>query len=200
MRDKGRSIVPDVTAPGGKMALELRAAHRGDVAGIERLMAMSARALLVPWYSSAQIDAALGSVFAVDDQLLEDGTYFVAMDGLTVVGCGGWSRRRTLFGAARSARPDDDSALDPARDPARIRAFFVHPAFARRGIGASLMRHSERGAAEAGFRTMELVATLGGRPLYARSGFAEVEHLEIPLSGSLTMAVVRMRKRIAPAE
>jgi GNAT superfamily N-acetyltransferase len=179
------------------MSFALRPARLADVAEIETLIAVSARALLAPWYSAAQIDAALGSVFAVDAQLFDDGSYFVAAQDTTFVGCGGWSRRKTLFGAGRGHSSDLDIALDPACDPARIRAFFVHPAFARRGVGAALMRHCQQAAADAGFRTMELVATLGGQPLYAASGFAAIEHFEIPLSGTLTMPVVRMRKHIA---
>jgi GNAT superfamily N-acetyltransferase len=175
----------------------LRPALFEDVAELEALIAVSARTLLAPWYSPAQIDAALGSVFAVDTQLIDDGTYFVAAQGPIIVGCGGWSRRKTLFGADRGHTSDAESALDPALDPARIRAFFVHPAWARRGIGAALMRHCERAAIDAGFKTMELVATLAGQPLYAAFGFASVEHFEIPLGRTLTMPVVRMSKHIA---
>ena len=175
----------------------LRPARLEDVGELETLIAVSARILLSSWYSPAQVDAAVGSVFAVDTQLIEDGTYFVAARSLTMVGCGGWSRRRTLFGADRGHTSDAASVLDPACDPARIRAFFVHPACARRGIAAALMRLCEQAAADAGFKTMELVATLAGEPLYAASGFAAVEHFEIPLVGTLAMAVVRMRKDIA---
>lgn len=178
------------------MTFSLRPAVREDIAELETLIAISARTLLAPWYSPAQIDAAVGSVFAVDTQLIDDGTYFVAVQGPIIIGCGGWSRRRTLFGADRGHISDAESALDPARDPARIRAFFVHPACARRGIGASLMRHSELAAADAGFKTMELVATLAGQPLYAAFGFAAIEHFEIPLGSTLTMPVVRMSKHI----
>ena len=179
------------------MTFSLRPARLEDVAELEALIAVSARTLLAPWYTPAQIDAAVGSVFAVDTQLIDDATYFVAAQGPIIVGCGGWSRRKTLFGADRGHTSDAESALDPARDPARIRAFFVHPACARRGIGAALMRHCERAAADAGFRTMELVATLAGQPLYAAFGFAAVEHFEIPLRSTLTMPVVRMSKHIA---
>ena len=175
----------------------MRVARLDDVTELEALIALSARTLLAPWYSPAQIDAAVGSVFAVDTQLLGDGTYYVASQGAAIVGCGGWSRRKTLFGAARGHRSDAASILDPAREPARIRAFFVDPACARRGIGAALMRRCERAAADAGFRSMELVATLGGVPLYAASGFAAIEPFEIPLNGGLTLPVVRMRKDIA---
>jgi len=179
------------------MSFVLRPARLEDVPAIETLIAVSARTLLAPWYSPAQIDAAIGSAFAVDKQLVDDGTYFVAAQDAAMAGCGGWSRRRTLFGASRGHTSDADSALDPARDAARIRAFFVHPAWARRGIGTALMRHCEQAAADAGFKTMELVATLGGQPLYSAFGFAALEHFEIPLAGPLSMPVVRMRKRIA---
>jgi GNAT superfamily N-acetyltransferase len=179
------------------MPCALRPARLEDVTEIETLIAVSARTLLAPWYSPAQVDAAVGSVFAVDTQLIEDGTYFVAAQGRIIVGCGGWSLRKTLFGAARGHTSDTDSALDPARDPARIRAFFVHPACARRGIGAALMRHCEQAAADAGFKTMELVATLAGEALYAASGFTAGERFEIPLVGTLAMPVVRMSKNIA---
>ena len=191
-----RPSSPEATSPTAT-TFALRPARLEDVSALETLIALSARTLLAPWYSPAQIDAAVGSVFAVDTQLIDDGTYFVAAQRPTIVGCGGWSRRKTLFGADRGHSSDAASVLDPARDPARIRAFFVHPASARRGIAAALMRHCEQAAADAGFKTMELVATLAGEPLYAASGFAAVEHFEIPLVGTLAMAVVRMRKDIA---
>ena len=177
-------------------AFALRPALFEDVAQLEALIAVSARTLLAPWYSPAQIDAAVGSVFAVDMQLIDDGTYFIAARGVSIVGCGGWSRRKTLFGAGSGHTSEARSTLDPAHDPARIRAFFVDPAHARRGIGAALMRHCEQAAADAGFKTMELVATLAGQPLYAAFGFAAVEYFEIPLRPSLTMPVVRMSKHI----
>jgi len=179
------------------MSFVLRPARLEDVPAIETLIAVSARTLLAPWYSPAQIDAAIGSAFAVDKQLFDDGTYFVATQGAAMAGCGGWSRRRTLFGASRGHTSDADGAVDPARDAARIRAFFVHPDWARCGIGTALMRHCQQAAADAGFKTMELVATLAGQPLYAAFGFAAIEHFEIPLGDALSMPVVRMRKHIA---
>jgi GNAT superfamily N-acetyltransferase len=179
--------------------MDLRLARLDEVAAIEALIAVSARTLLLPFYSPQQIDAALGSVFAVDTELIADGTYFVVTDRAMLAGCGGWSRRRTLFGASHAHADDADSALDPGRDPARIRAFFVHPGHARRGIGAELMRQSQQAAANAGFGHMELVATLGGEPLYTAFGFSAVERFEIPIAGTLTMAVVRMRKSIGLA-
>jgi GNAT superfamily N-acetyltransferase len=184
-------------SPPAATTVPLRPARLEDVAALETLIAVSARGLLELWYSPAQVAAAVGSVFAVDRELIDDGTYFAAMQGERIVGCGGWSRRKTLFGADHGHSSAADSVLDPARDPARIRAFFVHPSCARRGIGAALMRHCEHAAADAGFKTMELVATLAGEPLYASSGFAAVERFEIPLGDALPMAVVRMRKHIA---
>jgi len=135
-------------------------------------------------------------VFAVDRQLIADGTYFVAERDGGVVGCGGWSRRRTLFGGDRGV-PRDDSLLDPVREPARIRAFFVRPACARQGIGGLLMRACERAAMAAGFGTLELVATLAGEPLYAAFAFCAIERYELTLANGLPLPVVRMRKTLA---
>src|SRR5207237_2851512 len=140
------------------MAFALRPARLDDVRKLETLIAISARTLLAPWYSPAQVDAAVGSVFAVDTQLIEDGTYFVAARSLTMVGCGGWSRRRTLFGADRGHTSDAASVLDPACDPAPIRALFVHPTYARRGIPAAPMRRCEQAAERPRFQTLALVA------------------------------------------
>jgi GNAT superfamily N-acetyltransferase len=172
----------------------LRLARDSDVAAIEGLIPVSARALQAPTYSPAQIEAALGSVFAVDRQLIVDGTYFVAERDGALVGCGGWSRRRNLFGGDRADVPRDDSLLDPHRDAARIRAFFVHPACARQGIGGMLMRVCEHAAVAAGFRTLELVATLAGEPLYAAFASQPLERYELMLANGMTLPVVRMRK------
>jgi GNAT superfamily N-acetyltransferase len=136
-------------------------------------------------------------VFAVDRQLIADGTYFVVEDAGVIAGCGGWSKRKTLFGGDRGRHASEDALLDPACEPARIRAFFVHPRWARRGIGMQILRQCERAAAAAGFTTLELVATLAGVPLYAAGGFDAVEHFEIPLANGGRMPVVRMRKASA---
>lgn len=181
------------------MNITLRPARLDEVSELESVIAFSAGVLLAPWYTPAQIAGAIGSVFAVDTPLLKDGTYFVAAHGRVIAGCGGWSRRKTLFGVDRGHSSDLEIALDPARDPARIRAFFMHPAYARQGIGAKLIVRCEQAAARAGFRSMELVATLCGEPLYTASGFTPVERFEIPLSGRLSMPAVRMRKDIAPS-
>src|SRR3954467_2377873 len=126
------------------------------------------------------MDAALGPVFGVDRQLIRDGTYFAVEDAGQIVGCGGWSKRKTLYGGDRD-RAGEDAELNPQSDPARIRAFFVHPNWARRGIGRSILVHCEAAAIQAGFHRAELVATLTGEPLYARFGYAVVERYEAPM-------------------
>jgi GNAT superfamily N-acetyltransferase len=172
---------------------QLRLAREDDVPAIAALIPLSVRALQAPYYSTAQMEAALGPVFSVDRQLIRDGTYFVAEREGRVVGCGGWSKRRSLYGGDYGrAEPDDE--LDPARDPARVRAFFVHPEWARRGIGRSIMAACEKAIREAGFRNVEIVATLAGEPLYASFGCVVVERYEIAMSGGLRLPVVRMTK------
>jgi GNAT superfamily N-acetyltransferase len=175
----------------------LRVAERHDIPALEALIPLSTRALQAAYYSPAQIEGALGTVFAVDRQLIADGTYFVVEDGGAIVGCGGWSKRKTLYGGDQGRHVSDDALLDPEREPARIRAFFVHPQWARRGIGTSLLRECERAAAAAGFKTVELVATLAGVPLYAAGGFRAAEHLEVPLANGGQIPVVRMSKAVA---
>jgi len=163
------------------------------VSALEALIPLSVRTLQAPYYSPAQMDAALGPVFGVDRQLIRDGTYFVAERDGAIVGCGGWSRRRSLYGAD-CGREREDGPLDPQRDAARVRAFFVHPAWSRRGIGRSIMAACERAIVEAGFRTVDIVATLAGEPLYASFGYAVVERYDIALAGGLTLPAVRMTK------
>jgi GNAT superfamily N-acetyltransferase len=179
-----------VTAP----PVTLRLARSDDVPALEALIPLSARALQAGTYSPAQIEGALGTVFAVDRQLIADGTYFVAERDSEMIGCGGWSQRKTLFGGDRGRSPLSDPLLDPKRDAARIRAFFVHPAFARRGVGRLLMSACERAAADAGFHAMELVATLAGEPLYAAFAFRAVERYDVALANGLSLPVVRMAK------
>ena len=174
-------------------AFRLRLARDDDVAALEALIPLSVRALQSGHYSSAQMDAALGSVFGVDRQLIRDGTYFVAEHEGRIVGCGGWSRRSSHYGGDRT-RDGEDAPLDPQCDAARIRAFFVHPSWARRGIGRSIMTSSEEAIRAAGFRAIDIVATLSGEPLYASFGYSVVERLDIALAGGLRLPVVRMTK------
>ena len=170
-----------------------------DVPALELLIPLSVRTLQAHCYSSAQMEASLGPVFGVDRQLIADGTYFVVEQSGHVIACGGWSRRCAEFGGDR-ARSGEEAALDPSRDPARIRAFFVHPDWTRRGIGRSLLCACETAIRDAGFREAILVATLAGEPLYASSGYAVVERYKVPLANDLTLPVVRMFRRFDPGE
>ncbi|EDY21291.1 GCN5-related N-acetyltransferase [Chthoniobacter flavus Ellin428] len=181
-----------------KTQFTLRPARDSDIPVLERLIPLSVRGLQAATYSPAQMEAALGPVFGVDRQLIRDGTYFVVENGEAIVGCGGWSRRKAVFGGDRQ-RQGEDAALDPIRDPARIRAFFVHPDFARRGIGRMLLTHCEEAIGAAGFREAVMVATLAGEPLYAAFGYAVVERYEVPLAEGLMLPVIRMAKAISPS-
>jgi GNAT superfamily N-acetyltransferase len=172
-----------------------RLARPEDIRALELLIPLSARTLQAAYYSSAQIEAAQGPVFGIDKQLIRDGTYFVVEQGAEIFGCGGWSRRKSLYGGDRG-REREDAELDPQHDPARVRAFFVHPAWARRGIGRSILLACERAILAAGFRAVELVATLAGEPLYASFGYAVTERYDIPMANGLRLPVARMSKRI----
>ena len=176
------------------MNWNLRLARMDDVPALEELIPLSVRALQAAHYSPAQMEAALGPVFGVDRQLIADGTYFVAEHDGQIVGCGGWSKRKAIFGGDR-ARPGADELIDPAREPARIRAFFIHPDWARRGIGRAILSACESAIIAAGFPNAELVATLAGEPLYAAFAYGVVERYEVPLPGGLTLPVVKMRKQ-----
>jgi GNAT superfamily N-acetyltransferase len=174
----------------------LRSATLGDLGALKALIALSARALGAQDYTPAQTEAALRGAFGVDTQLIRDGTYFVVEHEGKLVGCGGWGRRRTLFGG--DARPDRDAAeLDPRVDAAKIRAFFVHPDFARRGIGAAILERCERDATAQGFERFELMATLPGVRLYAARGYIAGEPIQWPLGDGLAIAFVPMSKSAA---
>lgn len=177
------------------MSWALRLARLEDVPALEELIPLSVRALQAAHYSPAQIDAALGPVFGVDRQLIDDGTYFVADAAGRIVGCGGWSRRKAVFGGDR-ARGGMDELIDPATEPARVRAFFVHPQWARRGIGRALINACEEAIASAGFRRVELVATLTGEPLYAAFAYQVAERYDVALANGWKLPVVRMRKEL----
>ena len=175
-----------------------RLAREEDIPALEELIPLSARELQASYYSAAQINAALGSVFGVDRQLIRDGTYFVVEQGAIIVACGGWSKRGSLYGGD-AHRVEPDRELDPGRDAARVRAFFVHPAWARRGIGRTIMAACEQAIAAAGFNRVDIVATLAGEPLYVAFGYTVVARYEVPLPGGLKLPVVRMTKVIGLA-
>ncbi len=164
-----------------------------DIPAVEALIPLSVHGLQGSHYSEEQMAGALGTVFGVDAQLIHDGTYFVAAAGDLIVGCGGWSKRKTLFGSDR-LRQEADPLLEPGRDAARIRAFFVHPAWARRGIGSEIMRRAEQAAYQAGFQRIEIGATLPGEALYAKFGYTVVERYEVPLPNGRQLPILRMAK------
>jgi GNAT superfamily N-acetyltransferase len=175
--------------------ITLRPAVPGDIPVLERLIDLSVRGLQADDYTPAQIDLALRTVYGVDTQLIADGTYFVAEDGATIVGCGGWSKRKTLYGGDRFAGRED-SLLNPQSDPAKIRAFFIHPEWVRRGIGGLILEACENAAIAAGFTRLEMGATLTGVPFYRVKGYAELEHLEVSMPGGETLPIVRMAKSV----
>ena len=178
------------------MEYRIRRATLEDRAALERLVAESARGLSRGDYSGEQVEAALASVFGVDTDLIHDGTYYVAEAGGEAVGCGGWSKRRTLFGGDRFAARDS-GYLDPAREPAKIRAFFVHPGWARRGVGGAILETCEREAESHGFRSLELMATLPGVRLYAARGYRAGARVEYETADGVKIEFVPMRKELA---
>jgi GNAT superfamily N-acetyltransferase len=166
-----------------------------DREAIGELIAESARQLSREHYNDAQIEAAITRVFGVDSDLIEDGTYFVAESSGAMVGCGGWSRRKTLFGGDQySAR--DAGYLDPQSEPAKIRAFFVHPTQARKGIARAILARCESEAAAHGFRALELMATLPGIAFYQSCGFSKVGSYELELAAGVKLELVPMRKEL----
>jgi GNAT superfamily N-acetyltransferase len=176
------------------MHYQLRTATHGDRAALHTLIARSARALGARDYRPEQIEAALQGAFGVDSQLIDDGTYFVAetRDG-ELIGCGGWSRRRTLFGGDSHAERNA-AELDPHTDAARIRAFFVDPGHARQGIGRALLERCESEARARGFSRFELMGTLPGVRLYQALGYVAGELMHYPVAPGVTIEFVPMRK------
>lgn len=160
---------------------------------IKQLIAESARHLSREHYSDEQIEAAIATVFGVDTDLIEDGTYFVAEDAEALVGCGGWSKRKTLFGGDQySSR--DAGYLDPASEPAKIRAFFIHPEHARKGIARAILSRCEDEARAEGFRALELMATLPGIEFYKSCGFAPAGTFALELVDGVKLELMPMRK------
>ena len=181
------------------MEYTLRVATLEDFPALRELIARSIHGLGAADYTQAQIEAALQGAFGVDTGLIRDGTLFVAeTHARDIVACGGWGRRRTLFGSdARAER--DESWLDPKSDPAKIRAFFVDPAHARHGIGRAILARCEADAMRAGFSSLEMMATLPGRRLYEKYGYVANPPIDHPLPGGLTIRFVPMHKKLRPA-
>jgi GNAT superfamily N-acetyltransferase len=179
-------------------AFRLRAATTGDVPALRTLIERSVARLSVGFYTAEQVASATRHVFGVDTRLIADGTYYAVELDSALVAAGGWSRRRTLFGGDQMKRGGDigDALLDPGTSPARIRAFFVDPAWARRGLGRLLYGECARAALAHGFRAFELVATLPGEPLYAALGFTVAERYSLALPDGVALPVARMTRAI----
>lgn len=175
----------------------LRTATLEDLPVLHELIAASVRGLMTEEYSLSQLEAALGTWLGVDTALIKDGTYIVVEtpDRQKIVACGGWSKRRTPYGSDH--RPGrEDELLDPTRDAARIRAFFVHPDWARKGIGSLILNACEKAAMAAGFSELEMGATLTGVALYQKHGYETREELELPLGNGETLPIKRMTKSL----
>jgi len=175
------------------MEILIRVIGLEDVPAVTALIQASVRGLQVE-YTEAQREAALKTVFTVDSRLVADGGYYGAFAGDRLVGCGGWSGRKTLYGGDAQVEAIEPERLDPAVDAAKVRAIFVDPEFARQGIGGRLLQAAEDGAREAGFRRFEMGSTLSGVGLYRLRGYVEMERIEVPVADGQTIAVVKMVK------
>ena len=187
------------------MKISVRQASAADVSRLRKLIEASVRGLQAEDYSPLQIEGALKSVYGVDSQLIADGTYLVAeaaepeTNTPAIVGCGGWSKRKTLYGGDQYASRED-SLLDPACEAAKIRAFFIDPGWARRGIGSMILEACECAALKAGFKRLEMGATLSGVAFYRARGYASINDQFVPLSNGHTLRIVRMSKEIKESD
>ncbi len=181
------------------MSFHLRLANATDIPALSELIPISVRALSAGHYTSAQIESATRHAFGVDSQLIADGTFLVAEERGQVIGCGGWSFRRKIYGGDQVSL-ENQQRLDPDKDAARIRAFFVHPQWARRGIGSALFLACARAAAAAGFKQLELLGTLPGEPLYRALGFEVAEYVDATLADGVAIRWVRMTRPIREGE
>lgn len=177
-------------------AFHLRKARSEDAAAITEVIAASVRGLARGIYDDRQIELSISSVFGIDHQLIADGTYFAAEVDSRIVGCGGWSFRKTLYGASDYAHSREPDRLDPKNDAARIRAFFNHPDAARKGIGRAILELCENEARTASFVSAEMMATLPGIPLYEACGYHRLEEVLVPVGEGISIVCVRMVKNI----
>lgn len=178
--------------------IRLRLAVPEDVPVLRELIEASVRGLQTEDYTPAQIEGALATVFGVDSQLISDGTYIVAEAAVAkskwiIVGCGGWSKRKTLYGSDHWTGRED-ALLDPLRDAAKIRAFFIHPDWARQGVGSKILQACEVAAHAAGFTRYEMGATLTGAKLFGAKGYLPVKPISVPLNNGETLPVIHMEK------
>jgi GNAT superfamily N-acetyltransferase len=181
--------------------IQLRLAVPEDIPVLRQVIEASVRRLQTQDYSPAQIEGALQTVFGVDSQLIADGTYIAAEaetvptgQSPVIVGCGGWSKRKTLYGSDHWTGREDE-LLDPLHDAAKIRAFFIHPDWARRGIGSMILQACEDAARSAGFTRFEMGATLTGAKLFGVKGYQPVKPISIPLLNGESLPVIHMEKR-----
>jgi GNAT superfamily N-acetyltransferase len=179
---------------------KIRLATAADIPALRELIDQSVRVLQRDDYSAEQLEAALGTAYGVDTQLIADGSYYIveavrAAGDRVLAACGGWSMRKTLYGSDHGPYRDN-AMLDPARDAAKIRAFFVHPEWTRRGIASLILKTCEDAAYARGFRRFEMGATLTGVPMYAARGYAKGEQIEVPLPNGMSLTVVRMAKSV----
>jgi GNAT superfamily N-acetyltransferase len=179
-----------------RSSFRLRLATEDDLPALHSLIDASVRILQAGDYTPAQMEGALGTVLGIDTQLIRDRTYYVAettAEAARIAGCGGWSPRKTLFGADRGPNREPD-LLNPHTDAAKVRAIFVHPDFARRGLGSLILAMVEDAARQAGFTRFEMGSTLTGVPLYRLKGYVEVEHIAVPLANGESLPIVKMVK------
>ncbi len=176
--------------------MQIRVAQMDEVPALTELIARSVRALGAGYYSPRQIELSLIHVFGVDTLLIHDQTYYVIDDDSVYAGCGGWSKRRTLFGGDQ-IKSGEDNLLDPTQEAARIRAFFIDPLYARRGLGKRLLETCETAAQQAGFSRFELAATLSGVPLYEACGYRAVKELLVPMPENEVLPIVQMEKTLS---
>lgn len=173
----------------------IRLATFNDIPALQQLIAASVRGLSTDYYTANQIESALKYIFGVDTQLITDQTYYIFEKDEVIAGCGGWSKRNTLYGGDQH-KEVEDPLLDPTKDAARIRAFFVHPDFARQGIGKQIIQHCEHAAYNNGFSSMELGATLPGVPLYEVIGYRTVENIDAKMPDGEILEIVKMRREL----
>jgi N-acetylglutamate synthase-like GNAT family acetyltransferase len=178
--------------------MQIRPATRDDIPALNALIERSARELSRGIYEEDEIASAIRYVFGVDSSLVADGTYYVIADGRATLGCGGWSRRRALYGRDAATAGRVHELLDPATDPARIRAFFVAPEAARRGVGRALLDACTSAARAAGFTSLELMATLPGAPFYRSQGFIDAEPVVDTLPDGVRLRFIRMTRALDP--
>jgi N-acetylglutamate synthase-like GNAT family acetyltransferase len=178
------------------MSITIRLATVDDIPELQKLITESVSLLGANYYTSKQIESGLQHVFGVDTQLILDSTYFIAESQSQIVGAGGWSKRRTLYGGDQRKSGQADPLLDPATEAARIRAFYIHPRWSRRGIGTRVLHACENAAREAGFKRVELAATLPGEPFYLARGYQKGEEISIDTPDGESLATFRMTREL----